>query len=157
MSMTRALRNSITCRQLPVVGVCLLVLSCSKQYAPEPVSESEQNLSKIGRAYMLAMGGLKRAPQNAAELTPYLKELGESSSCLRSPEDGEEYVIIWKIKPDEMAPRGSGPDRQFPVLAYEKKGSGGKRYVLMVPNRIQLLSEDELRNAYFPGGHKPKL
>jgi hypothetical protein len=155
--MTRAQHKCITWRKLPVVGVCLLVLSCSKHYAPEAISESEQNLSKIGRAYMLAMGGLKHAPHNAAELTPYLKDLGESSSCLRSPEDGEEYVIIWNVKPGEMAPRGNGEDRRFPVLAYEKTGSGGKRYVLMVPNRIQSLTEDELRSAYFPAGHKPKL
>ena len=50
---------------------------------------------------------------------------------------------------------GLPSDRRFPVLAYEKAGEGGSRLVLQVPNRIVLMTPEELSNAYFPAGHRP--
>src|SRR5262249_8563046 len=107
-----------------LLGFCVVALGCAKSVQPIEISESEQNLSKIGQAYMLATTGLRPPPKDAADPTPYLKKMGESPACLKSPEDGEQYVIIWNVKADELSPRGKGENRQFPVLAYEKKGTG---------------------------------
>jgi hypothetical protein len=132
---------------------------CSPKYEAVPASQAESNLSKIGRAYMLASAGLKRPPKNSQELLPYLKEIGESEAALRSPTDGEEYVILWGVKGESLAPKPPSselkPYQRFPVLAYEKRGDSDGRWVLQVPNRVVQLSEEELQQAYFPGGHKP--
>jgi hypothetical protein len=126
---------------------------------PEPLSEAEENLSKIGRAYMQAGSGLKRPPRNAKELLPYLEKNGATEQVLRSPRDGQEYVILWDVKSSELAPKpvqeGLPADRRFPVLAYEKTGEGGSRFVLQVPNRVVAMTNEELREAYFPAGHRP--
>lgn len=126
---------------------------------PEPLSEAEENLSKIGRAYMQAGSELKRPPRNAKELLSYLEKNGETERVLRSPRDGQEYVILWDVKPSELAPKpvkeGLAPHRRFPVLAYEKSGEGGSRFVLQVPNRIVSLRNEELSEAYFPAGRRP--
>ena len=126
---------------------------------PEPATEAEENLSKIGRAYMEASSGLKHPPRNTKELVPFLEKVGASENALRSPRDGKEYVILWDVKGSDLAPKppqqGLAPDRRFPVLAYEKVGEDGSRFVLQVPNRVVLLTKEELSNAYFPAGHRP--
>jgi hypothetical protein len=147
-------------RQLPLLGLCLLV-SCARQPERQPPTPTEENLSTIGRAYMEAMTKLRRPPRNVADLLPFLNQMGGSRDTLRSPNDGEEFVILWNVKGEEMAVKGAIKDgvdeRKFPVLAYEKTGTDGSRYVLMVPNRIRRMTDDDLHQAYFPGGHKPKF
>ncbi|OAI42264.1 hypothetical protein AYO40_00020 [Planctomycetaceae bacterium SCGC AG-212-D15] len=126
----------------------------------EPLSDAEMNLTLIGRAYMMAGNELKRSPHNAEELIPYLKELGSSESALQSPRDGQDYVILWDAKPADLVARppksGLAAAQRFPVLAYEKRGSGGSRLVLQVPNRVVEMTDAELGEAYFPSGHKPQ-
>jgi hypothetical protein len=126
---------------------------------PEPPSEAEENLSKIGRAYMQAGSGLKRPPRNAKELLHYLEKNGDTDQVLRSPRDGQEYVILWDVKSSDLTPKpvqeGLPPERRFPVLAHEKIGEGGSRFVLQVPNRVVAMTNEELREAYFPAGHRP--
>jgi hypothetical protein len=136
-----------------------LLAGCSPKYEAQSASQVEINLSKVGRAYMLASAGLKRPPKNSRELVPYLKELGESEEALRSPRDGEELVILWGLKGNDLLPRAPSADlktdQRFPVLAYEKRGQGGSRWVLQVPNRVTLMTGDEIQAAYFTGGNKP--
>jgi hypothetical protein len=56
-------------------------------------------------------------------LLPFLQEVGDPAKLLRSPDDGEEYIICWNR--DILNTSGNG----FPVIAYEKLGKGGERYV----------------------------
>jgi hypothetical protein len=85
-----------------------IAVGCARVEPPES-GEAEQNLAKIGRAYMKATGGLKRPPHNASELTTYLRQMGEPDSVLRSPRDGQEYVILWDLQPADLAPKTSEP------------------------------------------------
>lgn len=145
---------------LVLAGVALICGGCGARVdVPDPPSESETNLMKIGRAYLLAGGGLKHPPHNARDLIPYLQQMGESESVLRSPRDQQEYVILWDVKSADLIAKppqpGLAPEQRFPVLAYEKIGVGGSRFVLQVPNRVVSMSDDELKQAYFPPGHRP--
>jgi hypothetical protein len=137
------------------LAACVLAFGCAEK-KPAPPSASETNLRMIGRAYATATAALNRPPRNSKELKPYLAQLGASEDALRSPNDGEEYVILWNVKPQDLGPQGSDPkQRKFPVLAYEKTGGPGGRFVLTVPNRVNRMKPEELRNACFPPGHKP--
>lgn len=137
-----------------VCGVCLLVAACASQAPPPEATSAEIHLHKIGRAYLRACDGLKRAPQNATELRPYLDpENGED--VLRSPRDGEEYVILWSVKAAELQRSNhSDAGQRFPVLAYEKRGTDGQRYVLQMPPQVTLMTDEELKKARFPSPHK---
>jgi hypothetical protein len=109
-------------------------------------------LNSIGQAYIKATEKLGRPPKNADEIKPALQEVGDPDKILHSVIDGEEFVIVWGVDPRRTPPK----DGALPVLAYEKRGVGGKRYVLQMPTRVIAMTDDELNKAYFPGGHKFK-
>jgi hypothetical protein len=133
-----------------LVGVLTLLAGCGsgkpKYAAGNP---PEMNLRAIGSAYVAAAEKLNRAPKGLDEIKPFLS----SEDVLRSPVDGEEYVIIWGMDPrgKELAPKGG----QNPILIYEKKGSGGKRWVCRAPTLTEQVSDSDFAKAYFAGGHKP--
>jgi hypothetical protein len=137
---------------LGVLAISLLALAgCSPK--PKGVQELEpvvKNLQTLNGAYIKTTEKLGRPPKNTAEIRPALQESGDPDQLLRSPIDGEEFVIIWGIDPRREPPK----EGKLPILIYEKNGSGGKRYVLQLPTMITRLNEDEMKNAYFPGGHK---
>ena len=113
---------------------------------------SMQNLQKIAVAYAQATTHLNRPPQNLNDLMPSLKQQGDPAEILRSPDDGEPYVILWGV--DFRKPPSSGGDPSV-VFAYEKQGRGGTRHVLRMPTRVVLLTDDEFRKAPFPPGQQP--
>ena len=113
------------------------------------VSLPNQNLRMIGQAYTQATDKLNRGPANLQELMPYLEKLGDPTNILRSANDGEEFVILWKVD-YRTAENGANP----PVTAYEKKGRNGKRQVLKVRSIFQMTDED-FKQAPFPAGHTP--
>lgn len=109
-----------------------------------------ENLRKISSAYLQATNGLNRPPRSLDEIMTFLGKDGNPEEILRSPEDGEPYVILWGVDYRTVQPGPGG----FPVLAYEQRGKGGKRYVLQVRN-VSQLSDEEFKRAPFPPGHKP--
>jgi hypothetical protein len=115
------------------------------------VDVSRQNLQKIGIAYARATTQLNRPPKDVNDLLPSLKEQGDTPEILHSPDDGEDYVILWGV--DFRHPSAAG-DASV-VLAYEKTGKGGRRHVLQLPAQVRLLTNDELQKAPFPAGHRP--
>jgi len=135
--------------------LCLAVAGCGPSGGVDgPVDASRQNLQKIGVAYAQATTRLKRPPKNLSDLLPSLKEQGEPAEILRSPDDGEEYVILWGV--DFRWPPPGQRDPSV-VLAYEKRGKAGKRHVLRLPTRVVLMTDDELKKTEFPPGHQPAL
>jgi hypothetical protein len=106
-----------------------------------------QNLVSVGKAYLAATDTLERPPANLNDLKPFLEKQGDPATLLRSPEDGEDYVIIWGV--DYRAAKGPPP-----VIAYEKTGREGKRNVLQGRN-VSRVSDDDFRKLPFPAGHKP--
>jgi hypothetical protein len=136
---------------------CALVLGmlalsgCSSRSAPDaPLEPTEDQLYKIGRAYTQAAVRLRRAPAKLEELRPDLP--GDAESLLRSPHDGEKFVILWGVNYTTLPPGKKDP---YTVAAYEQRGASGTRYVLRFPLNVVEMSEDELRAAVFPPGHQP--
>ena len=118
-----------------------------------PLSASEQNLSHIVMAYIDANEKLGRPPKNAEELKPYLKEFGNPEELLVSPNDGEPYVVIWGVDPS----RGGPTEYQgmWQIIAYEKKGTGGKRAVTDIRGRPLTVPEADFPQLKFVGRHTP--
>jgi hypothetical protein len=131
--------------------VLLTLAGCSGTGADRPLDPTEERLFKIGNAYLAATTRLKRPPKNADELKPSL-EGGADADALRSPRDGQPFVIIWGVDFNRLPP---GRDDIYTVAAYEQRGADGKRYVLHFPRGVVLLTDEELRKAAFPPGHKP--
>ncbi len=128
---------------------CFGIAGCGGEPQSKDIPGSYQNLKSISAAYLEATKSLDRPPKDLDELMPYLKKQGDPETLLRSPNDGENYQILWGV--DYRSPpqqRGT-----YPVLAYEQRGKNGKRYVLQIRNVTQM-SDEEFKNAPFPPGYK---
>jgi hypothetical protein len=87
-------------------------------------------------------------------MRPYL-DSDDGDDVFHSPRDGEMYVILWGVKAaDLQRSSNADPAQRFPVLAYEKRGTDGQRYVLQMPPQVTLMSDEELKKARFPAPHK---
>lgn len=109
------------------------------------------NLRKIGQAYDLFSSTNNRAPRNDDELKPMFKELGDNTDpdeILRSARDGQPFVINYGPMMDS--------DARDVVLAHEKDGADGKRYVLMQDRMVRVMSDDDFANAKFAAPRKPR-
>jgi len=124
---------------------------CSRSSSTAPsLSPAEDRLYTIGKAYIQANSKLGRGAKNFAEIKSFLPS-DAPDDLLRSPNDGEEFVILWGVDFNKLPP-GADP---YYVGAYEKTGTGGKRYVLRFPIGVASMTDAELRAAVFPPGHSP--
>jgi hypothetical protein len=135
------------------------VAACRSSTKPveAKVDEARVHLQTIAAAYEFAVQRNGRPPQNLDELRPFLQDRqqpGKTLDVLRSPNDGENYVIIWGVDYRELATQVPNP---YVVLAYEKSGKAGKRYVLVRPNFVTVMTDAEFRTAPFPPGHQPQF
>ncbi len=137
-----------------LVLACLAGCSSSSNDTPEPVTATQENLTKIGRAYVKYTKEKGRPPKNVDELKPLLAKSGDPDTILVSDRDHLPLVICWGADT-----RGSHTwAKSVPVLAYEKEGQGGSRYVLLFQECfVQLMSEKQFREASFPPGHTPEF
>lgn len=131
-------------------AVCLLgwlVLAGCSSTPPVQVENSE-NLNKVAQAYREATQKLRHPPKNEAELRPFLEKHGDPDALLRSPNDGQPFVIIWGTDPN--AERTLKPG----VIGYEKQGTHGRRFVFTAMG-VMVMGDDDFEEANFPKGHKP--
>jgi len=133
-----------------LVLALLTLAGCSRGGGERPLTPVEDRLVKIAKAYANANIQLKRAPKDIAEIRPYFDAAGDDVT--RSPNDGEEFVILWGVEYGKLPPKREDP---YTVAAYEKRGAGGKRYVLRIPTQIVLMTDEELAQAVFPPGYQP--
>lgn len=117
-----------------------------KPSAPQITDPTHLALEKIGDAYIRANG----PPKSKADLLPILKHFGKPDEVLKSPNDGQEFIIVYGVELRMLKATGN----DVPVVAFEKSGKGGKRYVLRGRNSVSQLSDSELRAATFPAGYK---
>ena len=119
----------------------LALCGCSAAPPPAVNTEEAANLRAIQEAYNAVTRKLGRPPNNLNELKPALQERGHADEVLRSPRDGQPYVILWGVKP------GAGPTPGLPaaLVAYEKEGAAGKRYVLTTLGVVPLADEEFAR------------
>jgi hypothetical protein len=128
------------------------------------------DLNTIARAYASATDELGHPPRSKEEFLPYLKaalaeernpgqaadsdepvaaaDVRKVEDVMRSESDGEEFVIHWGV--DYRGPRSL----KAPVLAYEKRGKDGRRYVLQ-GLRPRSVKDEEFADLPFPPGFNP--
>ena len=88
------------------LAITLALAGCSgreKQRNP-----TEERLYKIGKAYMQANHRLGRGPKDFEEIKPDL-EGGITEDMLRSPNDGENFVILWGVDHAKLLPATNDP------------------------------------------------
>ena len=110
----------------------LFAAGCSRTIPPKVTADDGKRLGAIAFAYQRAGEQLGRPPQSVADLQPHLKMAGDPAELLRSPRDGQPYVIVWGV--DLEAPF----ERELPVIAYEQRGAGGERMVLNLMGIVPL-------------------
>jgi hypothetical protein len=151
--MTRIRRPGFILLKLPAVLLASLGGCLNSTPKVIPLTESEQNLTSIAKAYVDAHEDLHQAPKNADELKPYLKPYGDPDQLLTSPNDGEPYVVVWGADPTRGGP--TEYQQMFPILAYERKGAGGRRAVTDIRGRPLTVPAEDFTKLKFVGGHKP--
>jgi len=130
------------------VWASLLVLGflgCGRKPTVAVLPASTENLQKIANAYRLATDNLGVAPRSLDDLLPALKQLGYGPEVLKSPDDGEDYVIVWGV--DYRYAQGN------PVLAYERRGRDGIRLVNLL-HFIVPVSPEDFKKLSLPPGHQ---
>jgi hypothetical protein len=133
-------RSSLIFGTLLYLLACAALAGCARAPLPAVKQEDTANLSTIGLAYNRATDKLGRPPKDLEELKPFLKELGDPEAILRSPHDGQPYVILFGRnirKADVMPP---------PIIVYEQQGANGTRYVLTTMG-VRPMSDEEFQKA----------
>ena len=102
-------------------------------------------LDKIGGAYIRG----NPPPKTKAELLAIFKLSSFPKELLISPNDGQEFIIVYGVELKGLKVSGA----QLPVVAFEKSGKDGKRYVLRGMNTIVQLTDDQLKSSVFPEGY----
>ena len=140
--------NRLLILTLPAIASIIVSASLSGCSSSKSTPRSEDpgvtNLRKIGQAYDFFTQEKHRAPQNDDELAPMFQELGDNTSpaeILRSKRDGQPYVILYGPKMDS--------DSRAVILAHERDGAEGKRYVLTLDRMVREMTDDEFANARF--------
>lgn len=117
-----------------------------------PLSKAEKALTFVALAYGEAHARLGRGPKDADELKPFLKEFGNPDELLVSPNDGQPFIVVWGANP-----RGGPTEykQMFPILAYESKGTRGRRALTDIRGRPLTVPQEDFPKLTFVGGHKP--
>src|SRR5262245_54985762 len=118
-----------------------------------PLTKAEKSLTFIALAYGECHARLGHGPKSAEELKPFLKEFGNPDELLVSPNDGQPYVVVWGANPTRGGP--TEYKQMFPILAYENKGTRGKRALTDIRGRPMTVPEEDMPKLTFVAGHKP--
>jgi hypothetical protein len=110
----------------------------------------ESYLRGIVRTYGTAARDLGRPPTTIEEIKAiYAPVDPDPGKYVRSPRDGEEFVVVWGLDLD----RASADT----VVAYERKGADGKRMVVTADSTVKEVTDDELKQMKFPKEYKPEI
>ncbi len=116
----------------------------------KPADPSDTNLQQIYEAYVqFIQESDGRPPRSEKQLRKYLNEEGDLDAIFRSPHDSEPYVIFWGAPVDEEDEDGDDEGEKPPakILAHEKTGSDGGRFVLLTDGSVLKMSQEEFDRA----------
>jgi hypothetical protein len=134
-------------------GIAGCSCSSSPQIVNKPLDPTKEKLLNIFIAYAQFCVDRQQPPQGPADLDPILAKMGKTDDPWRSPRDGQPFVVCWGV--DLLKPLSWAKPNSTPVLAYEKQGVDGSRYVFTAVQRTMLMSDKEFHEATFPPGHNP--
>jgi hypothetical protein len=148
--------------------LAVAVFGCAPTGAPpQKLEPTRENLLLIAEGYRKAEVALKRAPKARADIAPFM-DSEDPDSVFVSPRDHQPYVVLWGTETMKMGSGSPVPPpkvekdkaRQYippsPMLAYEKTGAEGKRYVLFALGNIIPLGEDDFKKALEANRIQPK-
>jgi hypothetical protein len=135
-------------------AIACAIWGCNREPGIKPAApDVGGQLLKIAAAYSQAMGQWQRPPGKVEELSLLIKQNGDNpAEVLKSPLDGQEFVIIYGIDFGKLAAAGQNPTV---VMAYEKMGQAGVRHVLVAPSQVRVMNATEFAAAPFPPGYQP--
>ena len=127
--------------------VIALGLGCKPQSAfDETQGDPFEQMVVIQQCYFDYAIKNKKAPSSKEDLAARFQSSGyEPSILLKSPRDGQPFVILWGVMPDLT----STPPV---VLGYESSSVGDARMVMTTMGVVTML-EDAFQKATFPEGH----
>ena len=140
---------------------CVSGLGCGGGGKVTPLAPSSNNLRTIVLAYGKATQDLGHAPRSKEELLPYFQsapdpedpdkpvKIVDVSTIFRSPADEKDYVIHWGVNLADF----EGAPSTWPVLAYEREGKDGKRFILQ-GRYVKAVTDEQLAELPFPPGFK---
>jgi hypothetical protein len=127
--------------------VALIVLGLAGCAKPRRTEDPDTtNLRRLYQAFRLCDDFKRRGPKDLAELKHYLGELGEKGTpdeFLISRRDGQPFVIFYG---NTIQTEGGNV-----ILAYEKEGKEGKRFVLTLGGSVMAITDEEFAKARFAG------
>ena len=138
---------------LAVLSVAMACLGCTGK-PKQTEDEVTTDFRHISRAYQVIQAGSNRPPRDVAEIEKILGELHKDGlndkpeEVLTSSRDGQRYVIIMGAT--------LGASTSNDILAYEKTGVDGNRYVLLTSSDVRQIPDAEFRQSTFAKGHKPE-
>jgi hypothetical protein len=147
-SLCMLVRPRLLMRFLMLVGVVGLA-GCG-QGGNRERNPTQERLFQIGQAYLKSCHALGRGPSDFSEIKDHV-EGDLPGDFLVSPHDGKPFVILWGVDVTQLRYTRKNA---FYVLAYEKTGVNDTRYVLRYPIGLVQMTDEELREAPFPPGHK---
>lgn len=125
---------------------------CSSEEV-SPDDEAIADLGSIARAYDAVIGMHRKPPRSVDEIKQVLVDfhdvgwVGPPDEVLVSSRDGQPYVIILGVD--------LGAEISRDVLAYEKNGADGKRYVLLTSRDVLAMTDEAFLAATFAMRHRP--
>ena len=151
MSGFMAPRSSVMLFYWGYVLILVVLTGCQAEetFEEEPI---KANLRQISKAYWTHLGyhDVPPKPENLKQDVEGLHSLGMGSPAdvaMISPRDQQPIVIIYGADN-----KTSGDE----ILAYEKVGADGTRWVVTMSQNIHELSNEEFAKARFAKGHKPE-
>jgi hypothetical protein len=142
------LKRRAVCWLVIAVGLALTGCKAEEKFEEDPI---KANLRQINKAYSAHLGyhGTPPQPDDLRQAVQDLHALDmgrPADEALISPRDKQPIVIIY------------GADSTTPghaILAYEKRGAEGTRWVVTMRQDFKQLSNEEFAKAVFAKGHKP--
>lgn len=114
----------------------------------ETETRSQEALRVIAAAYTAAITKRGKPPAGPDDIKPFLPAGVSVEDALRSPRDGQPFVVLWGADPRK------GMDVKPLVIAYEPQGKDGRRMVFTAMG-VFAMSEAGFKEARFPEGHTP--
>lgn len=136
-----------------LVAATMLVAGCGQQ--TQSKKQQESRLKPLSLLYGQYMGQHRgQPPQNEAEFKKFVESqksfltqfgITDPATLFISERDGQPFVVIYG-KPSGPAALGGQP-----VIAYEKVGAGGKRFVASQLGAVEEVDEARFKELV-PGG-----
>ncbi len=141
---------------LAFLASAIMVLGCGKQTVAVKRSEDGNNLACVAMAYK-QVAGQGNPPRSINEIMPVLEKMGDPQTLLRSPRDGQPYVIVWGIDFRKvMAGRNKMSPGNMPIIAYEQQGKDGKRMAIDLGMKVKEYTAEEFARLKLPPSSTPR-